>query len=99
MTSERWRRSEQIYEEALQRLPTERPTFLESACAGDQTLRRDVERLIAANDRAGVARTHALSSRSPRSMWKTTSSKPMPRSFRSFAFFASSQAKYFTRVG
>src|SRR2546428_761704 len=29
-------------------------------------------------------------------MWKTTSSNPMPRSALSFAFFASSQAKYFT---
>src|SRR4051794_17423789 len=37
-----------------------------------------------------------MSSRSPRSMWKTTSSNPMPRSVLSFAFFASSQAKYFT---
>ena len=35
-------------------------------------------------------------SRSPRSMWKTTSSNPMPRSVLSFAFFASSQSKYFT---
>jgi hypothetical protein len=29
-------------------------------------------------------------------MWKTTSSNPMSRSFLSFAFLASSQAKYFT---
>ena len=36
------------------------------------------------------------SSRSPRSMWKTTSSNPMPRSVLSVAFFASSQPKYFT---
>ncbi len=31
---------------------------------------------------------------SPRSKWKITSSKPMPRSFLSVAFLASSQAKY-----
>src|SRR5919109_2771504 len=37
-----------------------------------------------------------MSSRSPRSMWKTMSSNPMPRSVLSFAFFASSQSKYFT---
>src|SRR5258706_8791671 len=37
-----------------------------------------------------------MSSRSPRSMWKTTSSNPIPRSALSFAFFASSQSKYFT---
>src|SRR5262245_38917416 len=53
MTSERWRQVEQIYEAALERAPSERHRFLESACAGDQTLRREVERLIAANDRAG----------------------------------------------
>src|SRR4030095_2037995 len=34
--------------------------------------------------------------RSPRPMWKTISSNPMPRSVLSFAFFASSQSKYFT---
>jgi hypothetical protein len=37
-----------------------------------------------------------MSSRSARSMWKTMSSNPMPRSALSFAFFASSQSKYFT---
>jgi hypothetical protein len=30
--------------------------------------------------------------------WKTTSSNPMPRSVLSFAFFASSQSKYFTDI-
>jgi hypothetical protein len=37
-----------------------------------------------------------MSSWSPRSMWKTMSSNPMPRSALSFAFFAASQSKYFT---
>ena len=31
-------------------------------------------------------------------MWKTMSSNPMPRSALSFAFFASSQSKYFTDI-
>ncbi len=31
-------------------------------------------------------------------MWKTMSSNPMPRSALSFAFFASSQSKYFTEL-
>jgi serine/threonine protein kinase len=53
MTSERWRRIEQIYEDALQRIPSERGAFLESACGGDEMLRRDVERLIMANGEAG----------------------------------------------
>lgn len=53
MTSERWRQVEQIYQAALQHPPTERSAFLESACGGDEPLRREVERLITANDRAG----------------------------------------------
>jgi Tol biopolymer transport system component len=53
MTPEQWRRIEEIYEAALQREPAERPEFVTSACGDDELLRRDVERLIAANDRAG----------------------------------------------
>ena len=53
MTSDRWRRIEQIYEAALQRAPSERRVFLDSACGDDQALRRDVERLLAANEQAG----------------------------------------------
>src|SRR5262245_24248493 len=53
MTSDRWRRIEQIYEAAMQRAPSERSVFLESACGDDQALRRDVERLLAANEKAG----------------------------------------------
>lgn len=37
-----------------------------------------------------------MSSTSPRSMWNTISSNPMPRSALSFSFFASSHVKYFT---
>jgi hypothetical protein len=33
-----------------------------------------------------------------RSMWKTMSSNPMPRSAVNFAFFASSQSKYSTDI-
>ena len=53
MTSARWRRIEEIYEAALERVPVERDAFLASACGEDEQLRRDVERLIAANDQAG----------------------------------------------
>src|SRR5262245_48862518 len=53
MTSDRWRRIEQLYEAALQRAASERGAFLESACGGDEVLRREVERLITANDAAG----------------------------------------------
>jgi eukaryotic-like serine/threonine-protein kinase len=53
MTSDRWRQIEQIYDAALQHAPGERDRFLDEACGGDETLRRDVERLIDANERAG----------------------------------------------
>src|SRR5262245_29093870 len=53
MNAERWRRVEQIYHAALERPPNERSTFLEGACGGDEALRSDVERLIAAQDKAG----------------------------------------------
>ena len=36
-----------------------------------------------------------ISSRSPRWMWETISSNAAPRSVLSFAFFVSSQSKYF----
>jgi hypothetical protein len=53
MTSERWRQIEQIYDAALQQAPAERDRFLDAACRGDEMLRRDVERLIVANEQAG----------------------------------------------
>ena len=53
MNAERWRRIEEIYYAALEVAASERGAFLESACGGDETLRADVERLIAAQDRAG----------------------------------------------
>jgi eukaryotic-like serine/threonine-protein kinase len=53
MSAERWRRIEEIYHAALERAASEREPFLESACGGDETLRADVERLIAAQDGAG----------------------------------------------
>ena len=57
MASERWQRIGQIYEAALERAPAERESFLDSACSGDETLRREVERLI------GTARANDLQAR------------------------------------
>ena len=47
MTSERWRRVEELYHAALTRSERERAAFLANACAGDEALRRDVESLLA----------------------------------------------------
>jgi tetratricopeptide (TPR) repeat protein len=53
VSAERWTRVKRIIWDALEREETERASFLAEACAGDQTLRRDVESLLAAHARAG----------------------------------------------
>src|SRR5262250_3325483 len=45
--SERWQRVESLYHAALQRPPGERATFLRDACAGDDSVRLEVESLLA----------------------------------------------------
>jgi non-specific serine/threonine protein kinase/serine/threonine-protein kinase len=71
---ERWQRVKRILDEALDLGPDRRPAFLEGACAGDETLRREVESLAAAAegawsfvDRAAYAGTEALADPAPRS--------------------------------
>jgi serine/threonine protein kinase len=53
MPSERWQHIERIYAEALERAPEDRRSFLESSCGEDEMLKREVERLLTANDKAG----------------------------------------------
>ncbi|MGH9848144.1 MAG: serine/threonine-protein kinase, partial [Blastocatellia bacterium] len=53
MTTERWRQVEALYHAALEREPSQRAAFLDRACAGDEQLRRELESLLAAHDRAG----------------------------------------------
>jgi tetratricopeptide (TPR) repeat protein len=54
MTTERWRRVKDIVYTAVE-LPAEgREVYLDQACNGDTTLRREVEALISASDRAGT---------------------------------------------
>ena len=48
MDPDRWRQIEQLYHSALERPAAARASFLEQACAGDTTLRREVESLLAA---------------------------------------------------
>ena len=43
MTSERWQRVEQLYHAALNRDASQRAAFLDGACAGDESLRQEVE--------------------------------------------------------
>ena len=51
--SERWRRIELIYDDALSREGADRIRFLEDACGGDEALRRDIESLLDADREAG----------------------------------------------
>ncbi|MGA8775997.1 MAG: serine/threonine-protein kinase [Terriglobales bacterium] len=47
MQPERWRRVEELYHTAVEQGEGQRAAFLESSCAGDHTLRLEVESLIA----------------------------------------------------
>jgi len=50
MADDRWARADRIFDEALDRPAGERARFLDEACAGDEPLRRLVERLLAGAD-------------------------------------------------
>ena len=47
MTPERWRRTEQLYHEALARPPADRAAFLAAACSDDTSMQRNVRSLLA----------------------------------------------------
>src|SRR5205085_6079003 len=51
MTPERWRQIERVYFAALARDPAQRAAWLDAACENDAALRREVESLLAANER------------------------------------------------
>ena len=53
MRAERWREIDRLFDAALERAPAERAAFLAAACAGDDELRREVESLLTAYERAG----------------------------------------------
>jgi eukaryotic-like serine/threonine-protein kinase len=52
MRAERWQQINDLFQSAAERTPAERPAFLDEACHGDKTLRREVVSLIAAYERA-----------------------------------------------
>ena len=52
MEPERWREIERLYHAALEHEASQRSAFLEEACAGDLSLRREVESLLAHNEAA-----------------------------------------------
>ena len=56
MTDDRWLRVKHLFEATVKQQPSDRSAFLSAAVAGDETLRREVEALLAAN-RPGSAFT------------------------------------------
>jgi eukaryotic-like serine/threonine-protein kinase len=52
MRPERWRQVDQLFQAALERAPEERTAFISEACGGDDSLRREVEALLAADGQA-----------------------------------------------
>jgi len=53
MDSERWKQIDDVLQSVLDRLPEERDAFLRQACAGDQTLEREVRSLLRSEEQAG----------------------------------------------
>jgi len=52
MQAKRWQEIDRLLDAVLEREPPERASFLADACAGDEELRREVESLLTAHDRA-----------------------------------------------
>ena len=53
MTPEHWQKVKEIFQSALERAPGERSDLLASACGGDESLRKEVESLIASHEKDG----------------------------------------------
>jgi eukaryotic-like serine/threonine-protein kinase len=53
MKSARWKEVEKLYNAAMDIEPARRTAFLDKACAGDKSLRAEVESLLAHGERAG----------------------------------------------
>ncbi len=51
MKPERWQQIDQILDGALQREGSQRKAFLDEACSGDASLRKEVESLLKASAR------------------------------------------------
>src|SRR5437870_3900003 len=53
MTPERWQQVKELFHSALERESNHRALFLDEACAGDASLRREVESLITSHEQTG----------------------------------------------
>jgi uncharacterized repeat protein (TIGR03803 family) len=53
MTAQNWQQIKELFHSALEREPKERAAFLNQACRGNESLRSEVESLIAAHEKEG----------------------------------------------
>jgi len=53
LEADRWGRIEELFHQAAELAPDDRPSFLTKACGGDDDLRREVELLLAADTPVG----------------------------------------------
>ena len=53
MDAERWQNIERVFHAALQAEPSRRPAILTEMCAGDESLQREIETLLAHHENAG----------------------------------------------
>jgi serine/threonine protein kinase len=53
VTPEQWERAKELFYQALEHQPAERPAFFDAACAGDETIRAELESLVAEEQRIG----------------------------------------------
>ena len=60
MEPERWRQIEDLFHSALDREPARRAAFLDSACAGDASLRQEIESLLSSYQKGGFTETPAF---------------------------------------
>src|SRR5712692_6719494 len=60
MEPERWRQIEDAFQAALDCEPERRSAFLDAACGGDQSLREEVESLLASHEKAGFTEAPAF---------------------------------------
>ncbi len=66
MDAERWQKIERVFHAALQAEPSRWATILEDSCAGDESLRREVESLLAHYENAeGFIETPAFATAKP----------------------------------
>ena len=74
MSDDRWLRVKWLFESAVEQPPSERSAFLSAAIAGDETLRRDVNALLAADAAGGPLSEWTAASESLLAELRTASS-------------------------